>query len=102
MASPIYERRFTRGQLEPIAAFFETDAGRDYAEQSITLFIDKDVMLALIQSLPTMIKELPPAFEKVKKATAHLPKPPKPETHEPEAEDDEPHEDADESDEDDS
>ena len=70
-------RRFTRQQLEPIAAFFETDAGRAYAEQSMTLFVDKDVMLALIQSIPTMVKELPPAFEKVEKATAHLPKPPK-------------------------
>ena len=70
-------RRFTRDQLEPIAAFFETDAGRAYAEQSMTLFVDKDVMLALIQSIPTMVKELPPAFEKVEKATAHLPKPPK-------------------------
>ena len=71
-------RRFTREQLEPIAAFFETDAGRAYAEQSMALFIDKDVMLALIQSMPAMIKELPPALEKVKTATAHLPKPPKP------------------------
>ena len=89
-------RRFTREQLEPIALFFETDAGRAYAEQSMTLFIDKDVMLVLIQSVPTMIKELPPAFEKVKRATAHLPKPPKPKTEEPDAEDDEPHEEADE------
>ena len=94
-------RRFTREQLEPIAVFFETDAGRAYAEQSMTLFIDKDVMLALIQSVPTMIKELPPAFEKVKKATAHLPKPPKPEVEQPKSEDDEAHEETDESDGDD-
>ena len=91
-------RRFTREQLQPIAAFFETEAGRSYAEQSMTMFIDKDVMLALIQSVPTMIKELPPALEKVKKATAHLPKPPKPKPEEPQAEDDEANEDADESD----
>ena len=90
-------RRFTREQLEPIAAFFETDSGRAFAEQSMTLFIDKDVMLALIQSIPTMIKELPPAFEKVEKATAHLPKPPKPKPEEQKSEDDEPDEGADES-----
>lgn len=94
-------RRFTREQLEPIAAFFETDAGRAYAEQSMTLFIDKDVMLALVQSVPTMIKELPPALEKVKKATAHLPKPPKPKSEETKSEGDEPHEEADEADDDD-
>ena len=70
-------RRFTRAHLEPIAAFLETDPGRAYAAQSMTLFIDKDVMLAMIQSLPAMVKEMPAAFEKVKKATAHLPKPPK-------------------------
>ena len=45
-------RRFTRAQLEPIAVFFETDPGRAYAAQSMTLFIDKDVMLAMIQSVP--------------------------------------------------
>ena len=91
-------RRFTREQLEPIAVFFETDAGRAFAEQSMTLFIDKDVMLALIQSVPAMIKELPPALEKVKQATAHLPKPAKPKAEEPKADDvDEPNEDSDES-----
>lgn len=71
------ERRFTREQLGPIAAFLETDAGRAYAAQSMTMFIDKDVMLAMIQSLPTMIKEMPAAFKKVEAATAHLPKPKK-------------------------
>ena len=71
------ERRFTRQQLEPIAAFLETEPGRAYAAQSMTMFIDKDVMLAMIQSFPTMIKEMPAAFKKVEAATAHLPKPPK-------------------------
>jgi hypothetical protein len=71
------ERRFTREQLEPIAAFLETGPGRAYAAQSMTMFIDKDVMLAMVQSLPTMIKEMPAAFKKVEAATAHLPKPPK-------------------------
>ena len=70
-------RRFTRAQLEPIALFFETDAGRAYAAQSMTMFIDKDVMLAMIQSVPAMIKEMPAAFKKVEAATAHLPKPKK-------------------------
>ena len=70
-------RRFTRAQLEPIAAFLETEPGRAYAAQSMTMFIDKDVMLAMIQSLPAMIKEMPAAFKKVEAATAHLPKPPK-------------------------
>jgi hypothetical protein len=71
------ERRFTREQLEPIATFLETEPGRAFAAQSMTMFIDKDVMLAMIQSLPAMIKEMPAAFKKVEAATAHLPKPPK-------------------------
>jgi hypothetical protein len=70
-------RRFTRDQLVPIAAFLETEPGRAFAAQWMTLFIDKDVMLAMIQSFPTMIKEMPAAFKKVEAATAHLPKPPK-------------------------
>ena len=71
------ERRFTREQLGPIATFLETDAGRAYAAQSMTMFIDKDVMLAMVQSFPVVIKEMPAAFKKVEAATAHLPKPPK-------------------------
>ena len=70
-------RRFTSEQLGPIAAFLETEPGRAYAAQSMTLFIDKDVILALVHSVPTMIKEMPAALGKVEKATAHLPKPPK-------------------------
>lgn len=71
------ERRFTRAQLEPIAVFLETEPGRAFAEQSMTMFMDKDVMLAMVQSLPAMIKEMPAALKKVEAATAHLPKPPK-------------------------
>ena len=70
-------RRFTREHLVPIAAFFQTEPGKAYAAQSMTLLIDKDVMLAILQSVPAMVKELPGAMEKVKKATAHLPPPPK-------------------------
>ena len=71
------ERRFTREQLGPIATFLETDAGRAYATQSMTMFIDKDVMLAMVQSFPAVIKEMPAVFKKVEAAAAHLPKPPK-------------------------
>ena len=82
-------RRFTRDQLAPIAAFLETEPGRAFADQWMTLFIDKDVMLAMIQSVPAMIKEMPAAFKKVEAATAHLPKPPK----KTESKDDQPSED---------
>ncbi len=70
-------RRFTAAQLGPIADFFATEPGKVYAAQSMSLFIDKDVMLALISSVPAMVKEVPGIMEKVKKATAHLPPPPK-------------------------
>ncbi len=52
-------RRFSREQLGPIATFFETDAGKAYAAQSMSLFIDKDVMLAMMSSVPSVIKEMP-------------------------------------------
>ena len=70
-------RRFTRDQLAPIATFLETEPGQALAAQWMTLFIDKDVMLAMIQSVPAMVKEMPAAFKRVEAATAHLPKPPK-------------------------
>ncbi len=81
-------RRFTSEQLGPIATFLETEPGRAYAAQSMTLFIDKDVMLALVHSVPAMVKEMPAAMEKVEKATAHLPKPPKDKPAEPVPDDD--------------
>lgn len=81
-------RRFTSAQLGPIAAFLDTEPGRAYAAQSLTLFIDKDVMLALVHSVPAMVKEMPAAMEKVEKATAHLPKPPKDKPAEPVPDDD--------------
>lgn len=68
-------RRFTREQLGPIADFFATEPGKAFAAQSISLFIDKDVILAMISSVPAVIKEVPGIMEKVDKATAHLPKP---------------------------
>ena len=68
-------RRFTTEQLVPIATFFETPAGKAYAEQSFSMFVDKDVMLALISSVPAVVKEVPGIMEKIHKATAHLPKP---------------------------
>ena len=87
-------RRFTREQLVPIAAFFDSEAGRAYAAQSMSLYIDKDVMLAMMQSVPAVIREMPKAMERVKSATAHLPEPPKPKTDDPPAdEEDEEHHD---------
>ena len=68
-------RRFTTEQLVPLATFFETDAGKAYAAQSLSLFFDKDVILAMISSVPAVAKEVPGIMEKVEKATAHLPKP---------------------------
>lgn len=68
-------RRFTRAQLGPIADFFETAPGKAYAAQSMSLYMDKDVLLAMATSVPAVIKEFPGIMEKVKKATAHLPKP---------------------------
>lgn len=70
-------RRFDRQQLEDISAFFATASGKAYAEQSLVLFTDKAIMTEMLSAVPEMIKELPQAMERVKKATSHLPPPPK-------------------------
>lgn len=41
-----YARRFTLDQLQAISAFFDTPAGRAYAEQAPTLMSDPDILAA--------------------------------------------------------
>lgn len=68
-------RRFDEKQLADLNAFLATDSGKAFGTQSMAMYIDPDVMRAMMGSFPEMMKAMPEAMERVEAATAHLPKP---------------------------
>ena len=70
-------RRFDEKQLADINAFLATDSGRAYGSQSMAMWVDADVMRAMVGSLPEMMKAMPDAMKRLEAETAHLPKPKK-------------------------
>lgn len=83
-----YARKFDARQLADLNGFFQTPTGKVYAAESILLFTDPEMMTAMTGSMPELMKSMPAIMEKVKKATAHLPEPPKP-SQEEDADEDE-------------
>ena len=72
-----YAKKFNAQQLTDLNGFFKTPTGRFYAAESIMLFMDPEMMKAMMGMMPDLMKAMPAIMEKVKKATAHLPEPPK-------------------------
>jgi hypothetical protein len=70
-------RRFDEKQLTDINAFLATDTGREFGRQSMAMYVDPDVMRAMMSSFPEMMKAMPGAMQRVEAATAQLPKPKK-------------------------
>ena len=70
-------RRFDAKQLADINAFLATDSGRAYGSQSMAMWVDPDMMHAMIGSVPELINAMPAAMKRLEAETAHLPKPPK-------------------------
>ena len=68
-------RRFDEKQLADLNAFLATDSGKAFGSQSMAMYVDPDVMRAMIGSVPEMMKAMPDAMKRVEAATAHLPKP---------------------------
>lgn len=88
-----YAKKFDAKQLTDLNAFFQTPTGKVYASESIMVFVDPEMMKAMMGAMPEMMKSMPAIMEKVKKATAHLPAPPKPADTD-KVEDDEPDDEA--------
>jgi hypothetical protein len=70
-------RRFDERQLADINAFLATDSGRAFGGQSIAMYVDADVMRAMVASFPEIMKAMPDAMKRLDTETAHLPKPKK-------------------------
>lgn len=71
-------RRFDAKQLTEINAFLATDTGKAFGSQSLAMWVDPDVMRAMIQSMPEMMMSMPDVMKRLDAETAHLPKPKKP------------------------
>lgn len=72
-----FARKFTTTQLQDLNVFFATPTGRFYAAESMSLFMDPELLKSMMAMMPELMKAMPAIQEKVKKATAHLPEPPK-------------------------
>jgi hypothetical protein len=73
----IYARKFDARQLADMNAFFVTPSGKAYAEQSMLVFMDPEMIKNMQAFAPEFLKAMPDIMAKVEKATAHLPAPPK-------------------------
>jgi hypothetical protein len=70
-------RRFDEKQLKDINAFLATDSGRAFGSQSMAMWVDADVLRAVIGSFPEIMAAMPAAMKRLEAETAHLPKPKK-------------------------
>lgn len=77
--SRAFARKFTTQQLDEMNAFFATPAGKAFANEYLTTFMDPEVIQEMMAATPEMMKAMPAIMEKVEAATKHLPAPPKPE-----------------------
>ena len=76
--SRAFARKFTIEQLDAQNAFFATPAGKAFANEYLTTFMDPEVMQEMMAAMPEMMKAMPAIMAKVEKATAQLPAPPEP------------------------
>ncbi|MES2442642.1 MAG: hypothetical protein V4574_07405 [Pseudomonadota bacterium] len=70
-----YARDFTLAQLADLNLFFATPSGARYAERSLQIFMDPEVIKEMGAMMPELMKQMPSLMEQVQAATADLPKP---------------------------
>lgn len=69
-----YARRYDERNLAELNTFFSTPTGAAYAADSMTIFMDPEVMSKMQALIPQMMKEMPAVVQKIVAATAALPK----------------------------
>jgi Uncharacterized protein conserved in bacteria (DUF2059) len=74
----IYARRFSAVELADMGTFFQTPSGKAYAEQSMLVFMDPEMIQGMQAFVPELMKSMPDILKKAEAATKHLPPPPKP------------------------
>jgi hypothetical protein len=68
-------RRFDEKQLGDLNAFLATDSGKAFGAQSMAMYVDPDVMRAMMSSFPEMMKAMPEAMQRIEAETANMKKP---------------------------
>jgi hypothetical protein len=68
-------RRFDEKQLADINAFLATDSGKAFGSQSMAMWVDPEMMRAIMGALPQIMAEMPAAMKRIETETARLPKP---------------------------
>ena len=69
-------RRFDGRQLTDINSFFATPSGHAFAGQYMQLWLDPDMLHAMMGTMPEMMKVMPDMMQKVKAANDRFPAPP--------------------------
>ena len=70
-----YATRFEASELDALNAFFATPAGAKYASQSLVINTDPQVISGMMQSIPSLLEQLPVLLESFEDAEAGLPEP---------------------------
>ncbi len=70
-----YAKRFSRQELQDVAAFFATPSGAHYATESMLVFADPEVMAGAMQAMPLILGEMGDLEQGAKQAMAQLPPP---------------------------
>jgi hypothetical protein len=70
-----YAVRFSEAELTELRAFFVTPTGAHYAEQSMLIMVDPQVMAAFGEMMPAMMEAMPQLMEDMRQKTESLPKP---------------------------
>lgn len=68
-----YAARFSEAELADMAAYFSTPIGARYAAESMLIYTDPQVMAAMNEMMPTMMRLMPEMMAKAKQAEARLP-----------------------------
>ena len=70
-----YARRFSAQQLGELNAFFSTPTGGTYAAESMSLYMDPEVMTEMTAMMPELMAKMPDFIKAMETSTASLPKP---------------------------
>ena len=70
-----YASKFEASELADLQAFFATPVGAKYASQSLLLNADPQVIAGMMETIPSLIEQLPALTESFENAAAGLPEP---------------------------
>ncbi|HEX8365008.1 MAG TPA: DUF2059 domain-containing protein [Allosphingosinicella sp.] len=75
IAAVFYAREFTVAELDAMAGFFSSPAGRRLNLETYRAFEDPALVRGLVQLLPRIAVQIPAVSQRIERATAHLPRP---------------------------